>query len=247
MRAYLKLTLTLAKLYLRDPVGAFFTLAFAPLFVVLLGAISGNDPNPLLGGLGYLDANLPAYAAIVVGMVGLLTVPIGTVTRRESGVLRRFMATPLRPLTYLAADVSVYLVMTLLGIVLAFLTGMIGFGVRFQGDMLGVMAGTGLGTLAFMALGYALAGLIPTTQVAQVVGNILAFPLLALSGATVPLEVLPPAAQNIARFFPLTHLVNLLRGLWLGEGWQRHVTETVVLTGMLLAGAALAAWVFRWE
>ena len=111
----------------------------------------------------------------------------------------------------------------------------------------GMMAGTGLGTLAFMALGYALAGLIPTTQVAQVVGNILAFPLLALSGATVPLEVLPPAAQNIARFFPLTHLVNLLRGLWLGEGWQRHVTETVVLTGMLLAGAALAAWVFRWE
>ncbi len=66
MRAYLKLTTALARLYLRDPVGAFFTLAFAPLFVLLMGAIAGNDPNLSLNGVGYLQTNLPAYAAIVV-------------------------------------------------------------------------------------------------------------------------------------------------------------------------------------
>ncbi len=64
---------------------------------------------------------------------------------------------------------------------------------------------------------------------------------------TVPLEILPPAAQNVARALPLTQLVSLLRGLWLGEGWQPYVTETVVLAGMLVGGTALAAWLFRWE
>jgi ABC-2 type transport system permease protein len=247
MRAYIKLTLIMATLYLRDPVGAFFTLAFAPLFVLLMGAISGNDPSPLLGGRGYMDVNLPAFAGIVIGMVGLLTVPIGTVMKRQSGALRRFMATPLRPLTYLAADVTVYLVMTLFGIALAFLTGIASFGVRFHGDAVGVMAAVCLGALAFMALGYVLAGFERTIQAAQVVGNILAFPLLALSGATVPIEILPPGAQSVARLLPLTQFVDLLRGLWLGQGWQPYVGQTLVLAGMLVIGAALAAWLFRWE
>jgi ABC-2 type transport system permease protein len=247
MRAYIKLTLIMATLYLRDPVGAFFTLAFAPLFVLLMGAISGNDPSPLLGGRGYMDVNLPAFAGIVIGMVGLLTVPIGTVMKRQSGALRRFMATPLRPLTYLAADVTVYLVMTLFGIALAFLTGIAAFGVRFHGDAVGVMAAVCLGALAFMALGYVLAGFERTIQAAQVVGNILAFPLLALSGATVPIEILPPAAQSVARLLPLTQFVDLLRGLWLGQGWQPYISQTLVLVGMMAIGAALAAWLFRWE
>ncbi|MBE0476698.1 MAG: ABC transporter permease [Coriobacteriia bacterium] len=247
MRAYLKLTGALAKLYLRDPAGAFFTLAFAPLFVLFIGAIAGNDPEPSLSGMGYLDANLPVFAAIVVGMVGLFSVPIGTVTLRESGALRRFMATPLRPLVYIAADVTVYLVMTLIGIALAFVTGMIVFGVRLQGDVFGLFAAICLGALAFMALGYTLASIEPTAQTAIVVGNVLAFPSLALSGATVPLEVLPQEAQNVARVLPLTQMVDLFRGLWLGEGWQSYLTHLAVLGGMLVAGTALAAWLFRWE
>jgi ABC-2 type transport system permease protein len=110
-----------------------------------------------------------------------------------------------------------------------------------------VMAAVCLGALAFMALGYVLAGLERTIQAAQVVGNILAFPLLALSGATVPIEILPPAAQSVARLLPLTQFVDLLRGLWLGQGWQPYISQTLVLVGMMAIGAALAAWLFRWE
>jgi len=121
MLGFQKLALVQAKLYLREPMAAFFTLLFGPSLMILLGFIFGNKPDPMLGGLGYLDRSVPGYMAMIVAIVGLTSVPISSSIRRESGVLRRFSMTPLRPLTYFLTDVLVSFVMTLLGILLLFL------------------------------------------------------------------------------------------------------------------------------
>jgi len=247
MRGLWKLTWVQIKLYLREPVGAFFTLLFAPLMLILFGFIYGNDPVPMFGGRGTIDVSVPAYIGLIVATVGLMSVPIATSARRESGVLRRFRATPLRPLTYLVADVLVYFLMSLLGVLLLVLVGKVGYNVRFDGSLPSVMAGFCLTACAFFAMGYVLAGLAPTARVAQVVGMVLFYPMIFLSGATIPLEVMPEGVRNVARFIPLTHVVNLLQGLWFGEGWGEHLTEVVVLAGILIAGVAVSAWTFRWE
>ena len=116
MRAFWKLLSVQTKLYLREPLGAFFTLLFPPLVLVLFGFIYGNDPIPMLGNRGSMDVSVPAYIGMIVGTVGLVSVPIATSAAREKGVLRRFRAAPVRPLTYLAADVMVYFFMTGLGV-----------------------------------------------------------------------------------------------------------------------------------
>src|SRR5512139_754154 len=105
MLGFRKLTIVQAKLYLREPMAAFFTLLFGPSLLLLLGFIFGNEPSPATGGLGYLDQSVAAYMAMVIAIVGLTAVPISAALRRESGVLRRFSATPLRPLTYFLTDV----------------------------------------------------------------------------------------------------------------------------------------------
>nr|HID12199.1 ABC transporter permease [Anaerolineae bacterium] len=247
MRALWKLTFTQAKLYLREPLGAFFTLFFAPLMLILFGFIWGNDPDPYFGGRGTIDVSVPAYMGLIIATVGLMSVPIATSAQRESGVLRRYRATPLRPATYLVADVLVYFVMTILGILLLILVGKIGYDVRFEGSLISVMAGLCLGASAFFGLGYVLAGLAPTARVAQVVGMVVFYPMIFLSGATIPLEVMPETVRNVARFIPLTHVVTLLKGLWFGEPWGEHLTEVTVLVGMLVAGVVVAARTFRWE
>ena len=247
MRALWKLTLVQAKLYLREPIGVFFTLLFAPLMLILFGFIYGNDPVPMFGGRGSMDVSVPGYVGMIIGTVGLMSVPIGTAARREAGVLRRFRATPLRPLTYLITDVLVYFAMTLLGILLLFLVGKIAYDVRVEGDLLSVVAGICLGTFAFLALGYVLAGLAPTARVAQVVGMVIFYPMMFLSGSAIPLEVMPEAVRSVSRFLPLTHVVTLLKGLWFAEGWREHLTEVAVLVGVLVAGIIASAKTFRWE
>jgi hypothetical protein len=46
---------------------------------------------------------------------------------------------------------------------------------------------------------------------------------------------------------PLTYVVNLLRGLWIGEAWSLHVTDAVVLAALLVAGVLVSVKTFRWE
>jgi ABC-2 type transport system permease protein len=246
MRAFRTLALTLARLALREPLGVFFTLALPPALVMLFGLAFGNVEIPMHDGRGTMDHQLPAIAAWVFAMTGLFSVPMALLGRRDAGTLRRFQATPLRPATYLAADVTVHLGQALLGLALLFAVGMGFFGARGGGSPAAVAAAALLGVVAFLALGYALAALLPNARTVPVVGNLLAVPMLFLSGATAPLELMPDAVQRAAGFNPLQHAVALLRGAWFGDPWAGLVGSAAVLVGLVVVATVIAAVRFRW-
>ena len=87
----------------------------------------------------------------------------------------------------------------------------------------------------------------PTARTAQVVAMVLLYPMLILSGAAWPRELMPAAVQKVSAFLPLTYVVNLLRGLWIGEPWGDHLLDVGVLVGMLLLGIIVSVKTFRWE
>ena len=64
LMAFGKFTWIELKLFLREPVGCFFTLLFPPLLLLLFGSIYGNEPTPMFGGRGTVDVSLPAYNAL---------------------------------------------------------------------------------------------------------------------------------------------------------------------------------------
>jgi ABC-2 type transport system permease protein len=247
MRGLIQLTVMNFKLYLREPIATFFTLAFPPLLVLLFGAMYGNDPSPLYGDYGTMDITMPAYTALILGTIGLLGVPITTSGYREQGVLRRFRATPMRPLTYIVADLLTNLTMTLLGMAILIGVGWALYKVRFEGQVLSVFVAVVFSGLTMFAVGYLIASLAPGARTAQVIGMVIFYPMMFLSGASIPLEVMPEGVRRISDFLPLTHVVTLLRGLWFGEGWGEHLTEVIILGGILVVGAGLAARFFRWE
>jgi len=247
MRGLRELTLTTFKLYLREPIGAFFTLAFPAMLVLLFGAIYGNEPTPLFGGRGTMDVSMPAYTALILGTVGLMSVPITTAGYREQGILRRFRATPMRPLTYIAADVITNLTMTVLGMGVVVLLGWVLYRVRFEGQIVLVLSAVVLSGLAISSVGYLIASLAGTARMAQIIGMVLFYPMMFLSGAGMPIEVLPESIRRFSTYLPLTYVVRLLRGAWFGEPWREHWLEAVILGVILLVCGGLAARYFRWE
>jgi len=247
MRGFRLLIWANLKLYLREPIATFFTLAFPPLLVVLFGAMYGNTPTPLFGGRGSMDVTMPAYTALILGTVGLMNVPISISNYRETGVLRRFQSTPMRPLTYIVADVLTNLVMTLLGMVGLLLFGWLLYRVHFEGRAGEVLVAVVFSGLAMFSLGYLIASVAPGARAAQIIGMVIFYPMMFLSGASIPLEVMPKTVQRIANFLPLTYAVKLLRGLWFGEAWGKHLLETAVLGGILVVCTIVAARLFRWE
>ncbi|MBN2400288.1 MAG: ABC transporter permease [Candidatus Aminicenantes bacterium] len=247
MRPFLKMTWIEAKLLLREPIGVFFTLAFPLMMLFLFGSIYGNKPLPFFAGYGSVDVSVPAYTAMIIATSGLLTLSIGMAGNRENGILRRLRATPMRPLIILSSQMTVIFAMTVAGMTLLIVAGKIFYGLRFNGSALNVAAAFLLSSLSFFALGFVLAGLLPTARTAQVVGMVLFYPMIFLSGSTIPLESLPSGVRAFARFLPLTHVVTLLRGLWIGDAWSRHGTEVIVLLVLLIACTLVAVKTFRWE
>ncbi len=247
MNSFLKLTNTNLKLFAREPVALFFTIAFPLMLLLMFGAMFGNEPDPLYGNgtFGYIDSYIPALAAIVIGTVALQSIPINTATQREQKILRRFKATPMPSSTYILADVVSNFVVSLVGMVLLIVVAKLVFNLRFGGSVLNVILGFLISAVGFIAIGYIIASLAPTSRIAQVVGSVVYFPMMFLSGAAFPLRMMPDGVQNVAELLPMTHMVTLLQDLWFGAGWNQ--TSLLVLVVMLVIGAAVSTFVFRWE
>ena len=248
MRSLRKLTIVQAKLFLREPAAFFFTLIFPALLLLLFGTIFGNTPSPRFNpNYGYVDTYVPALAGIIIGTVALMGIPIATAAAREFKVLRRYRATPMRPATYLAADVVVNFAMAVISMVVLVIIAKAVFGLRFGGSWLSVSAGFTLSALAFFAVGYLVASLAPTARIAQTVGMVLFFPMMFLSGAAFPREIMPENMRQVSDLLPLTYVVKLLQGLWYGGSWGDHLLEAGILAGMLVVGVVVSARMFRWE
>jgi ABC-2 type transport system permease protein len=247
MRGFWKLTLTEIKLYFRFPLMAFFTLVVPLMLLFLFGSIFGNEPSPEHGGYGTVDASVPAYTALIIGLSALIALPITLANYRERGILKRFRATPVSPAAVLGAQLVVQFLMTLAGMGLLVVAGKLFYGLRFDGNALSVFAAFVLSCLSFFALGLLLAGVMPNVRTGAIVGNVILYPMIYLSGATIPMEIMPAGMKVIARFIPLTYVVTLLQGLWKGETWAIHWLEPVVLSLLLVVTSILAVKFFRWE
>lgn len=247
LRAFVKLTIMQFKLFLREPVALFFNIFFPVLLLLLFGLMWGNAPGSSIFSphYGYIDAQVPALAALVLGGVAFNTIPVATATAREKKLLRRFQATPLPSLVYIAADVTVYLLIALASMAALVAVGKVVFGLRFAGSWPAVTLAFLFAALAFIAVAYVIASLAPTSRVAQVMGQLIFFPMMFLSGAVMPLAIMPANVQQIAQWLPLTYAVYLLQGLWFGGGW--HLTALAVLAGVLGVGTLISSRVFRWE
>lgn len=249
MRGFWKLTWVQFKLLTREPPAFFFTLIFPSLLLVFFGSVFGNQvaPGSEEWAYGYVDAQVPAFTAVIIATTALMGIPIATSAKREHGVLRRFRATPMHPANYLASDVTTYFAITLLGMAVLVGLAKLMFGLRFGGSWTSVLGAFSVGCLSFFAMGYVIASVSPTGRVAQVIGQVLYFPLMLMSGATLPLAMMPPSLRGISHLLPLTHLVKFLQGTWYGDPWSDFVKEIALLVGLAAVGVALSARFFRWE
>ena len=245
MNAFLKMTWTELKLTLREPMGSFFTLIFPVMLLVLFGSIFGNEPSSFLGGYGQVDLSVPGYIGMIIGTVGMLGIPITLSNYREQGILRRYRATPIQPGIVLWSQVAVNVLMTLLGIGLLVLVAGLFYDLRIPSATFAVIPAIFIAGFSFFAVGFVMAGLMPTPRTAQAVGMALFYPMLFLSGAAMPRNIMPESVQRIADFLPLTHVVKLLEDLWLHGDW--NWVSLAVVVGMLVIGLPISSRTFRWE
>jgi ABC-2 type transport system permease protein len=245
MTALQKITWVELKLKLREPVGTFFTLVFPLLLLFLFGTIYGNEPSDFLGGRGSVDNSVPGYIAMILGTTGMISLPIALSVYREHGVLRRMRAAPITPGLVLGSQVVVNLIIAMIGMAFLVAVGVWVYDMVLPSAPVAVFVAVVISGLSFLSIGFVLASLAPTATAAQAIGMALYFPMLFLSGAALPRQLLPQGLVDFSQFLPLTHVVNLIQDLWYGNGW--NMTALLVLVGMTVLAVFISFRSFRWE
>ena len=247
MNRLIAITIVETKLFFRNFYGVFFAFAFPLAMLLLFGSIYGNEPTEYMYGYGTMDYSLPAYCCMVIAVTGLMSLPITIAEYREKKILKRMMASPVHPSQLLIAQLVVNFIMTILGICLLVLLGMLLYKVKIIGVMLQIIFAFLLTTLSIFSIGMLIAGLLPNSKAVTIVAYLLYFPMLFLSGATLPMQMLPAGVQAVAKALPLTYGVNIMQGVWLGKELGGFILEIIVLSGILIVCTTLAVWLFRWE
>ena len=105
-----------------------------------------------------------------------------------------------------------------------------------------------VGVLAFRAIGLIVASVANSVGESNILVQLLYMPMMFLSGATVPIAVLPPWAQTVAGFVPAFYLVNGVQGiLQRGESLLANLQPLAALLVTLVVGIFIAKQLFRWE
>jgi ABC-2 type transport system permease protein len=236
------------KLFLRNFFSVFFAFAFPVAMLLLYGSIyGGNQPSEFTNGFGLVDFSMPAYACMVIAVTALMSLPLTVAGYRERKVLKRLMATPLAPSKLLGAQVAVNFVMTAAGIGLLILVGVIVYDIHFIGRLLPILFSFVLTTLSMFSIGLVVAGVLPSAKAVNLVSYLIYFPMLFLSGATIPLKVMPEGVRAVARALPMTYGVELMQGAWLGNPLGNYWVDMLVLGGVFVVCTGLAVSLFRWE
>jgi ABC-2 type transport system permease protein len=232
------------KLFFRDPAAAFFTLALPVLLLVLNGA-GGNARQEQLDGAGAIDVLVPGYIALVIATFGLMQLPEVLAGYRERGVLRRLEATPIRPGVILVAQLLVLGLIATIGLVVLVALGMMAFDLRAPQAPWTVLAAYVVALMGFAAFGFVLAAVMPTARSTTAVASALYFPMIFLSGATWPREMLPDWAARVGGVLPLTYVVEAVKRPWIAG--EADVVAMAVLAAMAVVGTVLASRLFRWS
>lgn len=196
----------------------------------------------------YVDWVIPGVIGMNMMFGCLWGVGYVIVRYRANGVLRRFRATPVSALTFLAAQVVSRLLITLVITSLIFFPSWWLIGFRFEGSLIDLLVVTLFGALAMIAMGLVTATRTSSIEVSGGVLNFLTWPMMLLSGVWFSLEGSDPWLKTVADLLPLTHFVDGARAIMIdGATLATLWPHLAALSAMTVVFMAISAATFRWE
>jgi ABC-2 type transport system permease protein len=195
-------------------------------------------------GLGQFDLGASSQLILFMFLTGL-TGSAALIQSRQLGVSRRMLSTPTAPATIIVGEaLGRFGVVLVQGLYIMIVT-LVVFGVNW-GDPVGAAAilvlfgSTGAGAAMLMG------SVFRNDQQAGGVGVMLGLGLAALGGAMVPVEVMPPAMQQVARGTPHAWALDAFGELVRRDGSLIDILPQLGVLAAFAAGLlALAAWRFR--
>lgn len=196
----------------------------------------------------FIDFFVPGILAMSIMNSGVIGLATSFVSYRERGILRRIKVTPFPLASFLLAKVVAQMIQIVIqSLILVGLAWLL-FGLNLRGNPLLILGIVAIGSLAFLAIGFAISSIARNAETAASYANLITFPMLFLSGVFFAVDSVPAWLQPLLKVLPLAYLVDALRQpMTLGRGLPAVATDLAVLAATFLVGLLIAVRFFRWD
>src|SRR5713226_5970406 len=221
------------KLTFRDRTVIFFNYLFPLVFFFIFAQLFHAEQG------GAIIQVLTMVISIGVLGSGFFGAGIRAVQERETNVLRRFKVAPISAAPMLVASLITGLLNFLPSVVMMVLLSHFIYGMELPKQWPSLLIFVALGALAFRSIGLIVASVVNSMQESQIVIQLLYFPMLFLSGTTIPISVMPNWVQVVAQFIPATYLMTGMQSIL---GRKESLADNWSAVGALLLTVVLATF-----
>lgn len=247
MKAFKTIFINEFKINLRCMDSIFFGILFPMGIVLLLGLIYGN--KPAFDGSGYtmLQASFGAVVSVGICATGLMGLPIVISDYRNKKILKGFKVTPVSPYIIIMVQMLNCFITAVVSAFGVFLVCRLVFGYVMHGSVLEFLAAFVFVAVSIYSIGALIASVSPNIRIANLLCNLAYFPMLLLSGATIPYEILPGVVQKVSNVMPLTQGIKLLKSVSLGKPVDNIIFSLIFLTAVTVVCMTASLKTFKWE
>jgi ABC-2 type transport system permease protein len=196
----------------------------------------------------YIDFLLPGIIALAIMQMAVFSVAFVFVDYKEKGILKRLLATPMKPYQFVTANVITRLLVALLQTAILIAVGVLLYKSHVIGSYWLIFLISTLGGIMFLGLGFAISGIAKTVEAVPAIANLVVFPMFFLGGTFFPLDSMPTWLQPVVHFLPLTPFSSALREVMTnGAGLMDIMPHIYAMFGWAAALVLLANFTFGLE
>ncbi|MBT0159088.1 ABC transporter permease [Candidatus Bathyarchaeota archaeon A05DMB-2] len=191
----------------------------------------------------FLIPGLVGFSILVSPMFSLVNI---SSEYKKIKLFKQLSLTPLTKMEWLASKVLFYIVLSAVSFLLMVAVGVFAFGAHVTLTVW-LIPFLILGPMLFASLGMLVGTVTKNPETAGVVGNIVTFPMMFLSGTFFPISIMPQYLQSIAHVLPLYYIIEGLNAVMVYANYAQALLDIAVVTVITIVLFVAAAKVFKWR
>ena len=209
----------------------------------VIGVTSGTAAGSNYKYIDFLVPGLIGFSALTSPMFALVNI---SSTYRRDKACKLLSLTPLTKTEWLLSKIIWYIGTTVVSFILMTLVGTYAFGAHITLTW-GIGAFLLLGPFFFVSLGMLVGTVSNSPESAAVVGNLVTFPMMFLSGTFFPVNSMPMYLQTIAHILPLYYMIDGLNNVMIYGNYGPAYFDILLLVVISAVTFFLAVRFFRWR
>jgi len=175
----------------------------------------------------YIDFLVPGIVALSIMQMSVFSVAFIFADYKEKGVLKRLLATPMKPYEFVTANVITRLIVSVIQAAFLIGVGVLVFKAQVIGSYFLLIPIVVLGAIMFLGMGFTISGFANTVETVPAIANLIVFPMLFLGGTFFPIDTMPTWLQHVANYLPLTYLSTAMREVMLNGATFSEIQSNI--------------------